>query len=264
MLNACRLCGSKDLTLWMQDGHNRDLNYYRCGNCALWNYDLDCGMDQTQYTWRYVSPEDPRHKSNRVIEKSWAFLRSHVRGPGSMLDIGCGNGALLHLARKDGWRVRGMELSRSMADAIEADQGIEVAVCNFLDYEPEPGERYDVVVLRHVLEHLPDSQLAMQKISGLLGEHGIAFLELPNTASFAYASKRLLKNRGLKNARYAADWRPGHCNEFNREAFEYLARATGFELIEWRTYSNKPFADWIYGVLPIASKVRVLARKKTP
>ena len=35
------------------------------------------------------------------------------------------------------------------------------------------------------------------------------FLELPNTGSFAYASKRLLKNRGLRNRKYPADWRPG-------------------------------------------------------
>jgi SAM-dependent methyltransferase len=247
----------------MREGRHRDLYYFRCGNCALWNYDLDCGMDQTQYTARYVSPEDPLHKSNRDIARSWDYLRARVPGPGSMLDIGCGNAALLHFARKAGWTVRGMELSEAMAQAIEADQGIEVTVSNFLDYEPADGEVYDVVVLRHVLEHLPDSKLAMQKIGGLLKDDGIAFLELPNTGSFAYASKRILKNLGLKNRKYPADWRPGHCNEYCRQSFEYLLDATGFELIDWRTYSNKPLADRIYGVLPAASKVRVLAHRKT-
>ena len=263
MLNACRLCGSEDLRLWMTDGRNRDLHYYRCGNCALWNYDLDCGVDQTQYTARYTSPEDPRHKSNRVIARSWEFLRTRVPGPGSMLDIGCGNAALLWFARQAGWTVRGMELSPAMAEAIEADQGIPVVVANFLQYTPLPGEAYDVVVLRHVLEHLPDSRLAMQKIGALLRPGGVAFLELPNTGSFAYATKRLLKNRGLKNSRYADAWRPGHTNEFCRQAFQYLLDETGFELLEWRTYSNKPLADWLYGIVPAASKVRVLARRKS-
>jgi SAM-dependent methyltransferase len=245
----------------MREGRNRDLNYYRCGVCALWNYDLDCGVDQTQYTARYVSPDDAGHKSNRVIARTWDYLRSRVPGPGSMLDIGCGNAALLHFARKAGWTVRGMELSEAMARAIGADQGIEVSVSDFVDYQPAPGEAYDVVVLRHVLEHLPDSKLAMRKIGALLGDSGIAFLELPNTGSFAYWSKRILKNLGLKNRKYSADWRPGHCNEFCRQSFEYLLDATGFELVEWRTYSNKPLADRIYGLLPVASKVRVLARK---
>ena len=137
-----------------------------------------------------------------------------------------------------------------------------MVVANFLDYVPVPGEAYDVVVLRHVLEHLPDSRLAMQKIGALLRPGGVAFLELPNTGSFAYATKRLLKNRGLKNRRYADAWRPGHTNEFCRQAFEYLLDETGFELLEWRTYSNKPLADWLYGIVPAASKVRVLARRK--
>lgn len=262
MLNECRLCGSRDLTLWMRDGRNGDLNYYRCGACALWNYDLDCGMDQTQYTETYVAPDDPDHKPNQQIRQSWNYLRARVRGPGSIMDIGCGNAALLHFARQQGWQVRGMELSAPMAEAIAQDQGIEVIVSNFLEYDPAQDESYDVVVLRHVLEHLPDSKLAMRKIGELLKPQGLAFLELPNTGSISYKLKRQLKNRGLKNKKYTADWRPGHCNEFCRQSFTYLLGATGFELVDWRTYSNKPLANMFYRYVPIASKVRMLARKR--
>lgn len=36
MLDTCRLCGSDNLTLWMRDGHNSDLDFYRCGNrCGI-------------------------------------------------------------------------------------------------------------------------------------------------------------------------------------------------------------------------------------
>ena len=48
MISSCRLCGSDDLILWMRDGHDVNLDYYKCGNCTLWNYDLDGGVDQTQ------------------------------------------------------------------------------------------------------------------------------------------------------------------------------------------------------------------------
>jgi hypothetical protein len=40
-----------------------------------------------------------------------------------------------------------------------------------------------------------------------------------------------------------ADWRPGHVNEFCRKSFEYLLDKTGFELVVWRTYSNRPVAN---------------------
>lgn len=260
MLEQCRLCGSNNLSLCMSDGRNSDLHYYRCEGCGLWNYDLSLGLDQTQYTEHYVSPREKEHRRNRDVTKSWEFLRRHLGSPGRMMDIGCGNGCLLYLAREAGWEVRGMELSADAAHAIKDDTGIAVDVANFLEYDRDNAERYDVVVLRHVLEHLPDSVLAMQKIAALLKPGGVALLEFPNTRSFSYAMKRFLKNRGLRNRKYSADWRPGHCNEFCRRSFEVLLKKTGFELLVWQTYSSKPLADLFYRLFPVASKARALVR----
>lgn len=261
MISNCRLCGGDDLRLWMRDGRNVNLDYYKCGTCSLWNYDLDCGLDQTQYTNVYISPSDATDRFNVTMRVSWEFLRRYADTPGSIMDIGCGNACLLYLARKDGWQVKGMELSEKIAQEIAEDQGIEVIVANFLEYEARNNEAYDVVVLRHVLEHLPDSILAMNKIGDLLKDNGLALLEFPNTRSMSYSVKRVLKNRGLRNKKYAEDWRPGHCNEFCRESFEYLLNKTGFEMLVWQTYSNKPIANAFYRLFPIASKARALVRK---
>lgn len=262
MLHACRLCGSNNLKLWMREGRNRDLLYYRCRRCSLWNYDLDCGMDQAQYVESYVSPDQANHKTNKAIRASWSFLRRHAGKPGSIMDIGCGNGGLLYLARKEGWQVRGMELTEKAARDIAEDQGIEVIAADFLEYDNPGNNKYDVVVLRHVLEHLPDPILAMRRIANLLKDNGLALLEFPNTRSLNYAVKRLRKNRGLQRGKYAADWRPGHCNEYCRRSFEYLLRETDFELVIWQTYSNKPMMNAVYRLFPIGSKARALVRKR--
>jgi SAM-dependent methyltransferase len=262
MIERCRLCGSSKLSPWMTDGHNRDLVFYRCGECSLWNYDLDCGVDQEQYTEVYISPFDTEHKSNRDNRASWEFLSKYADSPRSIMDIGCGNGCLLHLAREAGWTVKGMELSADAAKNIGNDTGIDVTVANFLEYDPSEGEQYDVVVLRHVLEHLPDSVLAMQKINGLLKDNGLALLEFPNTGSLVYWFKRIRKNRGLGNKKFSPEWRPGHVNEHCRKSFEFLLNKTDFGLVKWRTYSSKPASDVIYSVLPISSKVRAIVQKR--
>jgi len=245
----------------MREGPNRDLDYYRCGRCGLWNYDLDCGVDQSQYVETYVSPEHRNHKTNRDIRESWTFLRRHAGNPGAILDIGCGNGGLLHLARNEGWRVRGMELTEKAARDIDEDQSIDVIVGDFLEYGNPDNDHYDVVVLRHVLEHLPDPIRAMRKIDSLLKENGLALLEFPNTRSLSYVYKRLRKNWGLQRGKYPPDWRPGHCNEFCRRTFQYLLRETGFELVIWQTYSRRPIMNSVYRLIPIASKARALVRK---
>jgi len=262
MLERCRLCGSDKLRLWMTDGRNCDLNYYKCSDCSLWNYDLSLGMGQEQYVERYVSPLNDRFKTNVHSRQTWKFLSRYAPVPGRILDIGCGNGCLLHLARQAGWRVQGMELSEKAARAIREDQNIDVTVADFLDYDNSRHDAYDVVVLRHVLEHLPDSLLAMQKVRGLLKDGGFALLEFPNTRSLGYGIKRVLKNRGLRNRKFHEDWRPGHCNEFCRRSFEYLLEQSGFELMFWQTYSNKPLANMIYGMVPVGANARALIVKK--
>jgi hypothetical protein len=101
----------------------------------------------------------------------------------------------------------------------------------------------------------------MSQIDSLLKINGYAMLEFPNTNSFGYAVKRKLKNLGLKNKKYSPEWRPGHCNEFCRSSFNFLLEKTGFELIDWQTYSNKPWMNSLYRIFPIASKARALVRK---
>jgi 2-polyprenyl-3-methyl-5-hydroxy-6-metoxy-1,4-benzoquinol methylase len=62
--------------------------------------------------------------------------------------------------------VKGIELAPKAAEAVHNTLGVDVLVADFLSMTPttEDLERYDVVCLRHVLEHLPNSRLAMQKI----------------------------------------------------------------------------------------------------
>ena len=249
------------MRLVMTDGFDCNLNYYRCDNCSLWNYDLDCGLDQTQYTETYTSPSVTGFVLNVHQSQSWSYVSKRLKEPGAILDIGCGNAGLLFFARNDGWQVRGLELSAAAAKSIREDTGIDVAVADFLNYEGNDAGTYDLVVLRHVLEHLPDSILAMEQIGRLLKPNGQALLEFPNTASAAYLVKRFLKNRGLKNKKYSKEWRPGHCNEFCRKAFIFLLEKTGFELVDWHTYSSKPVTNFFYRLVPIGSKARALVRK---
>lgn len=155
-----------------------------------------------------------------------------------------------------------MELTEKAARDIAEDQGIDVIVGDFLEYDNPDNYVYDIVVLRHVLEHLPDPIRAMRKIDSLLKDNGLALLEFPNARSLSYVYKRLRKNRGLQRGKYPPDWRPGHCNEFGRRTFQYLLRETGFELVIWQTYSRRPIMNAVYRLIPIASKARALVRKQ--
>lgn len=256
---ACRLCGKKELYLYYCLGNQDEFKYYRCPVCGLVNYDLAAGLDQEQYT-ELIDPNDDSAKRNHDKDDTWRFIENYLPDAGSYLDIGSGSGRLLCLAKRAGWSVKGLELSPEMAKHASESTGVEVRAMNFLDCEPRPDDQYDLVSLRHVIEHLPDSQLAMRKIKALLKPGGYALLEFPNVNSLNKRLKRLTVGSGLYRRRFKKSFVPGHCNEFCRASFEYLLEQTGFSLVRWETYSSNPVTNLIYNVIHVGNKARALIR----
>lgn len=258
---SCRLCGSDNLKLYYCQGNRNQFKHYKCSNCRLVNYDLSAGLDQCQYTDLSVDPSNDRLNSNRGQDQSYYFLKKHIKVRGYLIDIGCGNGRLLNNARKDGWLVKGLDLSPEWVDFVKKKLEIDVEVANFLEFEAKQIEPCDVVVLRHVLEHLPDSIKALNKIKIMLKQNGYSLLEFPNIEGFDKRLKRFLENTGLKHRKYSEDFIPGHCNEFCKESFSFLLKKTGFKLIKWETYSLKPIGNYIYNHIHIGNKARALIQK---
>jgi 2-polyprenyl-3-methyl-5-hydroxy-6-metoxy-1,4-benzoquinol methylase len=258
---TCRLCGSENTREYFSQGNKDEYIFYKCSGCKLVNYDISNGLDQAKYSTAYINPFDTGMKTNVSQTKTHEYIKSKIDIQGKLLDIGCGNGRLLYLFREDGWKVRGLELSPSLAEAIKIKLDIDVDVSDFLEYHNNSGEKYDVVVLRHVLEHLPDSIRALSRINSFLRMNGYAVLEFPNIEGFDLRFKRLLKRCGVYRKTYREGYRPGHCNEFSKASFKYLASRTGFEIESWTTYSYKPIPNYVYNITHIGNKVRTIIRK---
>ncbi len=260
---ACRLCTGKELELYYCQGRDDRFRYYRCAGCGLVNLDLREGLDQTQYTDEWVDPADNSARRNLHNDATFDFIRRYAGSPGRLLDLGCGNGRLLHRAGRAGWDVRGLELCARTAARVQDALGVPVIAADFLEMDPAPEylERFDLICLRHLLEHLPDSTLAMQKIRAMLAPQGMVLLEMPNIEAWDKKVKRWIVNRGFHRRTYAENFVAGHCNEFSRRSFEYLADQAGFDLVRWETYSMKPLGNFIYQRVPIGNKARALIQR---
>lgn len=255
----CRLCGSNNLKLYYKQGYDNQFEFYKCIHCSLVNLDLSEGIDQEKYELNYIDPDDMSYKVNKDQAETYQFIQRQIKIKGKFVDIGCGNGKLLQLAKNDGWDIHGLELSGFMAEKVEKHLGVNVTVANFLDFKS--AQNYDLVTLRHVLEHLPDSILALHKIYLLLNKGGYAVLEFPNIEGISFKLKRLIWRLNIGKSKYNKNYVPGHCNEFSKKSFEYLLSKTGFELKKWITYSSKPLANFFYSIIPVGSKVRVVIQK---
>ena len=262
---ACRLCGSRSLRLYYTQGNGGEFRFYQCPVCKLVNYDLSGGLDQQKYAQVFEDPLDDKIGCNGAQTATYRFLAKHVPARGRLLDIGCGNGRLLHLARRAGWAVSGLELSPFLAESVTRRLGVPVAVGSIGEYDVprrSDHDKYDLIVLRHVLEHLPDPKSAMATVHSLLTDDGRVLLEFPNIEGFDIRCKRWLRKMHLAHKRYPPAYRPGHCNEYCRESFLNLVGRTGFALVVWETYSHIPVRNLVFNRWHIGGKVRTIIRRQ--
>src|SRR5262249_57535140 len=99
-------------------------------------------------------------------------------GAGRYLDVGCGSGGALGVARALGWRVAGIEMDDAAAAKARRFTD-ELHVGDVLTAPFAPG-RFDVVTAFHVLEHVPDPVAAARRMLDWLAPGGLLIVEVPN------------------------------------------------------------------------------------
>ncbi|MEU7720072.1 class I SAM-dependent methyltransferase [Streptomyces tibetensis] len=121
--------------------------------------------------------EEPDHGlRDPEVRRAWAGrLRDWLPGrTGDVLDLGCGTGSLSLLASEQGHRVTGVDLSPAMVTLAREKLAGRDAVFLVGDAAAPPvGEqRFDAVLVRHVLWALPDPARALGHWRGLLRPGG--------------------------------------------------------------------------------------------
>lgn len=96
-----------------------------------------------------------------------------------LLEVGCGNGQLLAVARARGWEVAGVELSRAQVEHCRA-RGLEVELGDLTRDGLFAGRAFDAAVMIEVLEHLPEPVETLEAVAERLVPGGVLYVTTPN------------------------------------------------------------------------------------
>ena len=161
-----------------------------------------------------------------------------------ILDVGCGGGSFLNVARRLGADVQGVELS-GRAVEFARKNAIPVFEGTITDYaDSESHGRFDVVTASHVIEHVPNPVETLAAMKQVLAEDGYIWLALPNADCFF--------GRRLRDRWSNADL-PLHLMQFSKTSLTRAAEAAGLAVRSVATLSEAVF---------VASSVRQLLRYK--
>ena len=97
----------------------------------------------------------------------------------SILDIGAGSGDFLHYCKDQKYKVMGTEPSE-VARKIAAKKGIHLVA----SLDEITHQKFDVITMWHVLEHIPNLFECLEKLKTLLKENGKLIIAVPNFKSY--------------------------------------------------------------------------------
>ena len=114
-----------------------------------------------------------------TLNKKVKLINKYTIEEKKLLDIGCGTGEFLFNAKNKNWKTVGVELNQN-ARKKATDKKLEI----YKSLDAINNQKFDVITLWHVLEHLSDLDNQINKITSLLNKNGTLIIAVPNYKSY--------------------------------------------------------------------------------
>lgn len=116
---------------------------------------------------------------NYSLQKKVKLITQLVAGNKSLLDVGAGTGDFLMAAKQKNWKIEGVE-----PNAKARKKALAKGVALKESLENLPNDKYAVITLWHVLEHLPSLEEHIQLLKSKLETEGTLIIAVPNFKSY--------------------------------------------------------------------------------
>ncbi len=231
----CQICGGCDFKPFaIKEG----VHYLECAACGS----LKHTPDPTPHQIEQFYAGYPATKSETSVyltesgyagyqrDKTFTFadLKIHpaeLRGK-TLLDVGCATGQFIRFMSDPQFGLtsaRGIDISASCIETAR-QHNLNCSVENFLSVE----ERFDIISMWHVVEHLPNPQPFFEHSFKLLPPGGLFLVETPIV--------------GIVARSFASAWRflmpVEHLNLFSQNALFALATKCGFQILSFVSFGS--------------------------
>ena len=248
---SCIICGKQE---WRQYQKLGRYSVLRCQNCGVGQtYPRPPEKDiiegnQSIYTAKQREPiykKRAKELTNRYNRFLSEIENLQVVSEKKILDVGCGMGFFLSVAKENGYDTYGVELSQEMVEYARTQLALTNIYSGTLGTIQLPEKYFDIITLWDVLEHISDPQSFLKDVSEFLKDEGILAVQSPNMNS----SMALLTGE---------NWYwwtvPDHLFHFTPLTMGALLRSSGFDVIKSYTWESA-FDFWVNLAGNISTKI---------
>ncbi|WP_339835563.1 class I SAM-dependent methyltransferase [uncultured Maribacter sp.] len=153
-----------------------------------------------------------------TLRKKIKLINQYSLNGKNILDIGCGTGEFLAYAKNNNWKTFGVEPNiKARQKALEKNLNIVEKL------ELINAEKFNVISLWHVLEHLPNLQEHIVKIKNILSDQGTLIIAVPNYKSYDAAYYK---------ENWAAYDTPRHLWHFSQNSITEIFNEHNFKVVK--------------------------------
>jgi len=249
----CPICQTDKIKYYSS---KNDYKLYRCLKCNLvfvWPipadlnniYNKEYFKNESGGSFGY-SDYDRDKEPMREIFAAYIKRIENLTAGRNIFDVGAATGYFLNLAKIQGWRTAGIEIS-DYAAKVARTRGHEV-LCGHLP-EIKIEDKFDAVTMWDVLEHLDNPEEYLRAVNKILVSNN-GWL-IVNTVNRDSLWARLLGSR----------WHlivpPEHLFYYSRKSLKILLERTGFEIKETRSAGKKFSLSYIFKTLHHWQKLEI-------
>ena len=238
--NVCYLCGAPAYSPWSQpDRYGFPVVFKRC-QCRLgkqvpmpnkrffeWFFSSDVflsskesGKSEIWGFYDFFGDEPCRLATSR--RRYRALSRHFPKGRSlEMLKIGPATGTFLHVARQNGHRTRGCDLSTRFVEYARNTYGVEIDHGRFEDIGYANGQ-FDVILLFNVIENIPNPAEFLERVRQTLRPRGLFILNFVDMQCNLIAA--------MQKDRYFL-FRPPVCYVYDLPVMKRVLGKFGFEMV---------------------------------
>lgn len=260
-MKYCSICTKKTVSIYRENVKsvysNKSYDVLHCNNCD--HFFTDPTFSQADlddiYTNRYsYDAHSLIENEKRMRAKKYADYIAKLSDVSSVLEVGCMHGLLLIELKMKGLDVAGVELD---PEAVKhcTELGLDVTQSSIEDNLKQAGNKHDVIVMSHVIEHISDPKKQLSGLRKRMSDNGKLVLITPNSQA---------KTRKLFG-RYWGYWQvPVHINHFNAKSMKKLLKESGFKPISYRYYGGDSlfFLSTLANMLGASNDTKLLSLPK--
>ena len=230
----CKVCGSDKYNkigeikgIWKENK-----NVYQCEKCFL--YFIESPTEEEIY----LLYKNEYHNSikNKIFEvakskmryarclNQFNFIKNSINCDNKKIcEIGAFDGLLLNIFKNNGCKVFGYELNDRAREYAKNKYNIDLKP-NFL----EDNQKYDIIILSHVIEHFKEPKEILLKIKSMLNDNGFIYIEVPNSPIINQSKNQCSYETFIKYLTTT------HTVNFNMDNLKTFAENCGLKIIKFQ------------------------------